>query len=790
MQKKSYLFLTAALVLGASLGQTKSFALTADVKVAPKLIRPARVTSQGNLSGDLIPSNFPNEDASSNKLQSQSQAADSSLGASGITEQQHSSAILTASTLPASYKSPSTPVLNQNDLGICWDYAGIDSIQIGAKKTLDLNVTNLLPAYYDYLAADNAFSDASNPLAIMYSAGDFRKLGDGNTLDYVPSMSVLGYDPRLTSASLTQNMWQANDVPIKKATFNALKASGLHVSNSYKLVGNSVSSLPTGTALAARLAQIKQLVYQYGTAQIGISAEYSFDGKSDFNYGGLSEQKAANGDLTSYTPYSAVGSTTYSKANPTPLTYSSNGQQYVLTDHEVEIVGWNDSYAASNFKQNPGMNGAFLVKNSWGSGWGNSGYFYLSYADLFLQSSEVIADTVTKTVATKNYTATNTSAEASSYYLDFGSNASLATTNNNLFINSYKTGTSSASGSEILDSISADVEEAGVKVNVLYKLGGVTSNTKLSDFRTLGSYSFTDAGYQTIPFSDVSIPNNTSFSVALQVSNMTSFKDFTLPVQNLATASSATRPVLTSKASSMIYNGQVIPLYSSTVADGQNLYIDAHTRLAKGYKVSFNSNGGSSVSAKNVLPGAKISKPVNPSRAGYRFVGWYSDSGLTKAYDFSSPVNADKTLYAKWKAVATIPVYRLYNKVSLAHLFTASAYEYQQAPKLDANWIKEGLAWNAPASGDNVYRVYQPQSGEHLYTESTNEVSVLTHQFGWKSEGIAFHSMDKSGRPVYRLFNAKAGVGAHFETLSSYERDQLVKHQGWTYEGIAWYAAN
>ncbi|THB80449.1 MAG: peptidase C1 [Desulfobacteraceae bacterium] len=53
------------------------------------------------------------------------------------------------------------------------------------------------------------------------------------------------------------------------------------------------------------------------------------------------------------------------------------------TNHAVAVIGWDDNYAASNFKtgtQPPG-NGAFLIRNSWGTSRHTDGYFWLSYYD-------------------------------------------------------------------------------------------------------------------------------------------------------------------------------------------------------------------------------------------------------------------------------------------------------------------------------------------------------------------------------------------------------------------------
>ena len=75
---------------------------------------------------------------------------------------------------------------------------------------------------------------------------------------------------------------------------------------------------------------------------------------------------------------SSSGSSYY---NASTHAYYYNGT--ASANHEVLVVGWDDHYSASNFATSPGAgnNGAFIVKNSWGTGWGDSGYFYVSYYD-------------------------------------------------------------------------------------------------------------------------------------------------------------------------------------------------------------------------------------------------------------------------------------------------------------------------------------------------------------------------------------------------------------------------
>ncbi|MGD2091626.1 MAG: lectin like domain-containing protein [Candidatus Aminicenantes bacterium] len=52
-----------------------------------------------------------------------------------------------------------------------------------------------------------------------------------------------------------------------------------------------------------------------------------------------------------------------------------------LTNHAVAVVGWDDNYSKYNFKDTPPGNGAFIIRNSWGTARHDNGYFYLSYYD-------------------------------------------------------------------------------------------------------------------------------------------------------------------------------------------------------------------------------------------------------------------------------------------------------------------------------------------------------------------------------------------------------------------------
>ena len=56
-----------------------------------------------------------------------------------------------------------------------------------------------------------------------------------------------------------------------------------------------------------------------------------------------------------------------------------------------------------------------------------------------------------------------------------------------------------------------------------------------------------------------------------------------------------------------------------------------------------------------VADGETVARPADPVCEGWTFLGWYTDTQLTQEFDFSTPVTADMTLYAKWQQNAEQP---------------------------------------------------------------------------------------------------------------------------------------
>lgn len=128
------------------------------------------------------------------------------------------------------------------------------------------------------------------------------------------------------------------------------------------------------------------------------------------------------------------------------------------------------------------------------------------------------------------------------------------------------------------------------------------------------------------------------------------------------------------------------------------------------------------------------------------------------------------------------PVYRVYNPNSGEHLHTLNGGEKDSL--MSIGWVYEGISMQIDGSGSNLYRAYNPNSGEHFYTKDSKEIDKIKRA-GWRYEGVAW-KVPNGGQKVYRLFNPNArDAGSHHYTLTESEKNDLVK-RGWRYEGVSW----
>lgn len=156
-------------------------------------------------------------------------------------------------------------------------------------------------------------------------------------------------------------------------------------------------------------------------------------------------------------------------------------------------------------------------------------------------------------------------------------------------------------------------------------------------------------------------------------------------------------------------------------------------------------------------------------------------SSAAKAVTQSSSAAVSRA--ATTKAAARVAIYRVYNPNSGEHLHTMNAGERDYLVRL--GWRNEGISMYVNGTGNDLYRLYNPNSGEHFYTLTAKERDNLK-KHGWRYEGIAWKT-PKTGQPMYRVFNPNArGAGSHHYTMLLSERNDLIK-RGWRNEGISWY---
>ncbi|MGN0789216.1 MAG: C1 family peptidase [Christensenellales bacterium] len=255
-------------------------------------------------------------------------------------------------TVPSSYNDDYrnlqyiTPVKNQNPLGMCWTFAACaaaesDAIKNhGAAPDVDLSEWHL--GYFAYNAERDGTGDS---VEYTYSGTPYYDIGGTSVIAAHTLATGIGFANE-SVADYDDLVYAANNGGDTTLDPSLRYQCEYYIDNVYYY------DLPT------QADEVKRAILTYGAV------------------------------ATSY--YCPKDNSYYNSA--TSAFYCS--YDYSET-HAVTIVGWDDDYPKSNFLTEPSGNGAWLIKNSWGTSWGLDGYFWISYEDKTMTSATAydVADT-------------------------------------------------------------------------------------------------------------------------------------------------------------------------------------------------------------------------------------------------------------------------------------------------------------------------------------------------------------------------------------------------------------
>ena len=251
---------------------------------------------------------------------------------------QPSMAAQTTSSLPSSYDLRNvgkvSPVKDQLQCGDCWAFATYGSLE-------------------SVLLADESWNFSENNLNNL-NGFDFGSCQGGNgqmSTAYLarwagPVNASADPDPTSCSSTNTCTRTSPANLPAQK-----------HVQGVYFIPARA-NSLDN--------SNLKSAILNYGGVDASISAD----------------------ELEVGSPYWNVNNAAYYYNGATVCTGSNGKAAECPIDHSITLVGWDDAYPAGKFSTAPPGNGAFLAKNSWGTGFGDAGFFWISYYDAQLAVEE------------------------------------------------------------------------------------------------------------------------------------------------------------------------------------------------------------------------------------------------------------------------------------------------------------------------------------------------------------------------------------------------------------------
>ena len=186
------------------------------------------------------------------------------------------------------------------------------------------------------------------------------------------------------------------------------------------------------------------------------------------------------------------------------------------------------------------------------------------------------------------------------------------------------------------------------------------------------------------------------------------------------------------------------------------------------YTVTFNTNDGTTVAAQKIESGKNATEPTAPTKNGYTFGGWFTDSDFTTAFTFSTAITADITLYAKW-IDATKPTFTLTFSVDETETKQIVA-EGEKASK-PTDPTKTGYTFDGWYNGDTKFDFDTPITANLTLTAKWTLISyTITYEglngaenpntaesYTIESETITLQNPAKNGYTFNGWFDAETG---------------------------------
>lgn len=624
-------------------------------------------------------------------------------------------------TLPAAYDSRKkgyiTPVRDQKSWGTCWAFGALAAGEASlVKKGLADSSVNLSELHLSYFF----FNTKNDPLGNTKNDTVGLPSGVKNYLDS-------GGNNLFTMFTLAKWVGAASEslVPYKDTS---LGAPTLSQSLAYEDTAHLQNARFVSTA---DIESVKKLIMTYGAVS---SALY-------YNGSYLSDSSAYY--------YPQVAS---------------------YNNHIVTLVGWDDNYPTYHFSgSQPSHPGAWIAKNSYGTSYGDGGYFYISYEDKTLCNRKDALSYAFDMEKADNYD--------HNYQYDGSVGASTLSLKNGQALSNIFTISGNPGGNEKLKAVSFALYTPDVYYSIqVYKNpdpGDPQSGTALFSSPQYGSTTY--SGYYTIPLKTQPVfKQGDTFSVVLtfRAKNQTSvscFVDYTVNTAGIPFTSSA------SPGQSFYKSGDTWKDMTKLDNKSATARIKAFTSDTKERPSSTTSGGSFGSTTTLSTPHIRTAKSPSYDQA---YLSWTAVKGAAgyKVYRSTSPngvftriITTKRTTFTDTKRrTGTTYYYRIRAYKTVGSTTIHSAYSASvrirvqpaktsiQKIQLVNNGTKLRLTWKAVpgATGYSVYRSTS-KNGTYRRIKIINSGRTNTYLTNLPAAGKAYYYKIRA----FRLVNGKRMAG-------------------------------